>query len=613
MTLKELCGVLGISLATGQNWVRLGILVPSGERRGVPDFSEERVRAVQADLATGKLDRLRRRRNKSRAEGVGPVRPYPEEDGAGARVIPLLFAHWKAEDLAAHTNQILRHYAESFLARNGLPVSFAGWIPEAEEPASEIPNDLPEVCWEDGQDFLGYLYLSLSRISDRKAQGAYYTPMPLAKQLAEPFLAALLQGGRVLDPCCGSGNFLIALAGLGCPAERLYGAELDPTAAALARINLALFCRISDREFLEEHIAVTDTLEDPIPGPWEGILGNPPWGSVLPVGRLPALRARYEMAAPAHPEACAVFLEQAVRACAPGGTVSMILPEAVLTVQRHAPLREFLVRETAPLRAEYIGDTFPGVQCPAVLLTVRCGQEFSTEGTFVRRPEGKGEISYTIRTRREGEGAFSFHLSDEEWETLHRIEHVPGARTLAGSRFALGIVTGDNRNLLYHEPGPGREPVLRGCDISPFAIAEPQVYLAYRPETFQQSAPEEVYRAPEKLVYAFVSSRLSFACDRGRRLTLNSCNIVIPQLAGFSADYLLVLLNSDVLQFYWRKRYRSQKVLRRHLEELPLAPASEEEQRELVRLQAEDPEEAARRVRRLYGLEEAWESPGGFW
>jgi hypothetical protein len=86
----------------------------------------------------------------------------------------------------------------------------------------------------------------------------------------------------------------------------------------------------------------------------------------------------------------------------------------------------------------------------------------------------------------------------------------------------------------------------------------------------QQATKDEFYRAKEKLIYRFVSSTLCFAYDNTGALTLNSANILIPHVNGCSVKTILALLNSDVLKFYYQKRFGGMKVLKSNLLKLPL-------------------------------------------
>jgi len=88
-----------------------------------------------------------------------------------------------------------------------------------------------------GADPLGELFCRLRSPATRRSLGATYTPWPIVQALVER--ASLLgKPGRIVDPGCGSARFLLAGARQFENAE-LMGFEVDPTAAIIARANLA--------------------------------------------------------------------------------------------------------------------------------------------------------------------------------------------------------------------------------------------------------------------------------------------------------------------------------------------------------------------------------------
>src|SRR4051812_39095593 len=94
-----------------------------------------------------------------------------------------------------------------------------------------------------------------------KANGVHYTPPELAAFLAESTarqLGAVTGPLRVLDPACGDGELLLAIARALPSASRrglvLVGCEMDAAAVARARRRLATAgardVRLSCRDFL---------------------------------------------------------------------------------------------------------------------------------------------------------------------------------------------------------------------------------------------------------------------------------------------------------------------------------------------------------------------------
>ena len=179
--------------------------------------------------------------------------------------------------------------------------------------------------------------------------------------------------------------------------------------------------------------------------------------------------------------------------------------------------------------------------------------------------------------------------------------------------FALGIVTGINKNAVYGTiSAPGKQgiqtvPVLRGRDLRKFSYEKPGQYLFYDPEQLQQVAPEKFYRAREKLIYRFVGKVPVFSYDGAQMFTLNSANILIPHLPGLDMKYVLAVLNSRTVSFWWQKKYNALKMLRSHLESIPIPIPKPKVQEtvtglteRLIRCPSEGEAESAER-RELYG------------
>ncbi|HQS21240.1 MULTISPECIES: 50S ribosomal protein L3 N(5)-glutamine methyltransferase [unclassified Acidovorax] len=106
------------------------------------------------------------------------------------------------------------------------------------------------------------------------------------------FIAELLADGsiddflgehtrRVLDLCTGNGS-LAVLAAMAWPDVEVTGADISPSALAVARINV-------DQHGLQDRISLqlSDGLAQ-LPGPWDLILCNPPYVNAASMAQLPA-------------------------------------------------------------------------------------------------------------------------------------------------------------------------------------------------------------------------------------------------------------------------------------------------------------------------------------
>ena len=152
---------------------------------------------------------------------------------------------------------------------------------------------------------------------------------------------------------------------------------------------------------------------------------------------------------------------------------------------------------------------------------------------------------------------------------------------LSHSQWALGIITGNNAKALKTRPRKGLEPIFTGKDINKYGLKKASRYIKYNRVDFQQCAKDEFYRAKEKLVYKFVSSRLCFTYDDKQRLFLNSANILIPEIDGMSTKTVLAFLNSTLFNFLYAKRFNDIKILKGNLSALPFPKISAEQDQQL--------------------------------
>ena len=134
------------------------------------------------------------------------------------------------------------------------------------------------------------------------------------------------------------------------------------------------------------------------------------------------------------------------------------------------------------------------------------------------------------------------------------------------TKFALGVVTGNNKKFLHEERLYDDEPIFRGKDIIPYRLKSPEVFIKFTPDIFQQVAPVAIYRS-KKIVYKFISDKIVCALDDGQ-LFLNSANMIISP--DYPMEMLVCLFNSPVYTFIYQKKFKSKKVLKQHFQNFPL-------------------------------------------
>lgn len=87
----------------------------------------------------------------------------------------------------------------------------------------------------------------------RKKLGQVYTPGKICIQMIEKFETVdSLAGQTILDPCCGSGNLLIACLIAGADSDKLFGNEYDSVAVELCRKRINRACDILGKPHIKD-------------------------------------------------------------------------------------------------------------------------------------------------------------------------------------------------------------------------------------------------------------------------------------------------------------------------------------------------------------------------
>lgn len=603
--ISDLCDIFSVSNATIKNWIKLKKITPDIVIDEELCFSKQYIKKQLKKFEAQSSAILKSRRNKTFVKGSFFYKDYISENSRNLKIVQELLDFISEKKfvlsideikylLADCAIQMYSNFAENNI--NNLQTHLQSapnhedncfyqllddLITDKNEAKLFIKNNPELFChkfvYEPNEDVLGLLYLSLSDLADRKARGAYFTPTKIVKKVINNIK---FFSGDILDPCCGSGNFLLQLPA-DIQLENIHGSDIDSTSILLTRINMALKFQTKDIDLLRKNFTVSDFLNVQNTNSYKYIIGNPPWGYKFSKEEIDKLNKIYQCANGKNVESYDVFVEKSLLHLEQYGILSFVLPEAILNVKNHRQIREYILNNASFSYLEYLGNMFDKVQCPSIILQLKKeNQAFPTCGMRVKT----SKRDFIIKTKRKvTEEVFNLDLNDKEYLIFDKIMNLPNCVYLKDNGiFALGIVTGDNKNLLSKVQMENYEPIIKGSDISKFKIREATNFIKFEPENYQQVAPVEYYRTPEKLFYKFISNKLIFAYDNQQTLSLNSCNILIPTFGDLDIKYIMAVLNSSVSQFIFQKKFNSIKVLRSHLENIPIPKCDKKQQQQII-------------------------------
>ena len=599
-TLNELCQKLSISYATGRNWLKLKKIAPDVEENY---YSDKYIQNLKSAISKSE-DILKSRRNKLQKKDKSLYKDYIDSK-YNQRLLESIIAEKEIFNsnevklLLANT-ALQMYYKTRAIKTSGWNILLSDYEKNIDETFKFLLKDLLdkinlnnlssqfkkileyEFEYSQTDDLLGFIYLSLMLLNQRKKAGMYYTPKKLVNKIRVNLKIKSPNNIKICDPCCGSGNFLISFAGTKIKCENLYGQDMDYISMVLTRLNMALLYPQASYNFLCEHFICGNTLLKSLPYKFDFVIGNPPWGSKIDKQDYNKYQKLYLTANQSTIESFSLFIEKALSMLNDNGVLSFILPESILTIGVHNQIRQIIAKNCSVEYVNFLGNAFYGVQCPSIILTLKLDHKGSMKNCVV---VNKNNSYIIMEDRALNADGFLFNLSDKENDLIEAISHIDNAVYLKdNASFALGIVTGDNKKYISNKLTPNSEIVLKGKNISRYKIEQANNYIEFKPKEFQQVAKTELYRAKEKLFYRFISHKPIFCYDDNQLLSLNSCNILIPKIESLNIKYILAILNSSVATFYISKKYNSVKMLRSYLEQFPIPMAGEKEQKDIITL-----------------------------
>jgi len=195
--------------------------------------------------------------------------------------------------------------------------------------------------------------------------GAYFTPVPIARLVAEWALSQLAARPDplvVADFACGSGVFLTeALRALErmqfSGSVRLVGRDDSPQAITMARVAVrSLACDLRGM-VVESDISLADARDSNWPKA-DVVLMNPPFRSWEEMDLPTKVWVRDVMGdvGRGRPDLSAAFIELASRAMRPSGVLAFLIPSGVLASEGLAGWRRRLAERAAPSLVAVLGE-----------------------------------------------------------------------------------------------------------------------------------------------------------------------------------------------------------------------------------------------------------------
>lgn len=353
--------------------------------------------------------------------------------------------------------------------------------------------------------------------------------------------------------------------------------------------------------FFEE--AGIRTMKD-LPREFDAVVANPPYGAFIIKNYKKELDQKFQTNEKKY-DSFVFFIEYGILRLKNKGKLSFIIPNTFLTRFFSKKLRLFILDNTKivlimdiPISVfeDSIVDNVILILQKSLNLKNRLKNKIAIIRDVVslesiRRKESSYFISQELFYREE-DHMFNIYISPNAVDLVLKIKKSSIPFIQIGKAHPGGIVTSDDKKYIFpYNKGRKCRPYCEGKDVHRWESIMQRLWIDYsRKKEFRVQGIEPVYLLPQKIVLQRVTGgykkRLVATIDNQKYYMANSTNIMYLTNKDFDIKYVLALINSTLINFYYKVLYAetNTNITKTVMERLPISPASPEQQKPLIEM-----------------------------
>jgi len=292
----------------------------------------------------------------------------------------------------------------------------------------------------------------------------------------------------------------------------------------------------------------------------------------------------------------AVFLSKGLSLIKSSGILSYIIPNSILRATPYEAFRKHVLDNYAIDEIVNLGaGVFDGVTVSTVILTVHGAMKNDQyETKVVKDVFNSSEKSYIKQSAFMDNTSYIFNIlaNNRDIELTKRLSlSFPDLGSVA-KYIAPGIDGDKNKYVSSEKINNMYKPLLFGKSFGRYSIDFNDNYILYDRELLNRARKEEIFLS-EKIIMQRISGGLSpinCTLDKDNYYTFNSVNNIITDTeSGLSNTYLLALLNSKLLNWYYSTNFSNKSNLtvnmsKTLLQKLPIVQTDRDRQKTLEKL-----------------------------
>lgn len=295
--------------------------------------------------------------------------------------------------------------------------------------------------------------------SFRNKEGIYYTPHHITASLLRE-VGQSPASMKFLDPCCGSGNFIMRAIELGLRPENVFGYDTDPVAVEITKKRIFELTGYSSSNIRNEDFLEAAT--KPKRELFDYIYTNPPWGKKLSKEDKDKYGETFQTGKSVDTSslfffACLSYLNE-------GGELGLLLPDSFFNIAAFESARIKVLSLNVVRLVDY-EKPFKGLMTKAFAVVLRKKNINLNSESITCESNGKIYKRSVNSFLKNPKSIINFQSDSISAKIIEHVFSIPHTTLSGRAKWGLGIVTGNNDKYVRPNPGAGYIPVFRGADI----------------------------------------------------------------------------------------------------------------------------------------------------
>ncbi len=444
---------------------------------------------------------------------------------------------------------------------------------------------------------------------------------------------------KIIDPACGSGAFLIEAFDFLLKYNQMiddkifnmtgtknlfddttkeilenniFGVDLNKESVEITKLSLWL--RTANKEktlaTLENNIKCGNSLisdknlcergfdwKEEFPeifenGGFDIVIGNPPYVSAENIKELEKeyYKNNYKVAT-GRQNLYIIFYERGIELLNKNGYLSFITPYTILKNKYYMEARKYILENSRLLKLiDFKNVTvFEDAVVDSIILVLKKEQSKNYDFEKIYNIKNFGNNEYSSKTFAIENvyinQDFSLEFSDNLALILKMQKNSLKLKNII--EFKQGIITGNNKKFLTNEISENTKKVITGKDFNRYFLNYNGEYVIYDVDKLHRPRKKEIFEIDNKILLRQTGAFPICTIDNNHYYTLDTVHNGKIINSDFSIFYILTLLNSKVLKFYYidcineeGKVYAQVKII--YIDELPIKNISLEEQKPFI-------------------------------